>query len=292
MRKQFVETVSKIIEEDESAVLLLGDIGVYGFRDVLTRHPERSYNIGILEQSTISLSAGLSMVGLTPIVHTIAPFIVERSLEQIKVDLCYQNLGVNLVSIGGSYDYAGLGCTHHCPADVSILNEIPNMQIIVPGHPKEFDQLFSQNYNNNSPSYYRLSESSNNKSYKTEFGKNIVLQEMGDVVVIAVGPMLSKVLEAIKDLNITLIYCTTVKPFDFSSIESLLNKKILIIEPYYSGPVLTNILRENNSLIGNFTSIGVPNKFINKYGTKDDIDQMIGLDSASIRKQIIEKISE
>mgnify|MGYP000433287950 CR=1 FL=1 len=292
MRKQFVETVSKIIEEDESAVLLLGDIGVYGFRDVLTRYPERSYNIGILEQSTISLSAGLSMVGLTPIVHTIAPFIVERSLEQIKVDLCYQNLGVNLVSIGGSYDYAGLGCTHHCPADVSILNEIPNMQIIVPGHPKEFDQLFSQNYNNNSPSYYRLSESSNNKSYKTEFGKNIVLQEMGDVVVIAVGPMLSKVLEAIKDLNITLIYCTTVKPFDFSSIESLLNKKILIIEPYYNGPVLTNILRENNSLIGNFTSIGVPNKFINKYGTKDDIDQMIGLDSASIRKQIIEKMSE
>ena len=292
MRKQFVETVSKIIEEDETAVLLLGDIGVYGFRDVLTKYPERSYNIGILEQSTISLSAGLSMVGLTPIVHTIAPFIVERSLEQIKVDLCYQNLGVNLVSIGGSYDYAGLGCTHHCPADVSILNDIPNMQIFVPGHPKEFDQLFSQNYNNNSPSYYRLSESSNNKSYKTEFGKNIVLQEMGDVVVIAVGPMLSKVLEAIKDLNITLIYCTTVKPFDFSSIESLLNKKILIIEPYYNGPVLTNILRENNSLIGNFTSIGVPNKFINKYGTKDDIDQMIGLDSASIRKQIIEKMSE
>jgi len=292
MRKQFVETVSKIIEDDEKAVLLLGDIGVYGFRDVISRFPDRAYNIGILEQSTISLSAGLSLFGLVPIVHTIAPFIVERSLEQIKVDLCYQNLGVNLVSIGASYDYAGLGCTHHCPADVSILNEIPNMQIVVPGHPKEFDQLFTQNYNNKSPTYFRLSESSNNKPYDTEFGCNIILQEKGDVVILAIGPMLSIVLDAAYELDVTIIYCTTIKPFDFLSIKPFLNKKILIIEPYYSGPILLNILRENNNLVGDFTSIGVPNKFINKYGSKDDIDQMIGLDSRSIRKKIIEKINE
>ena len=90
MRKQFVQTVEGLLAEDERLVLLLGDIGVFGFRNSLRELPQRVYNIGILEQSTVSLSAGLSMTGLIPIVHTIAPFIVERCVEQLKDDFCYQ----------------------------------------------------------------------------------------------------------------------------------------------------------------------------------------------------------
>ena len=285
MRGQFVKTVSKIVQNDDRVVLLLGDIGVYGFKDILTNYPQRAYNIGILEQSTISLSAGLSLGNLIPIVHTIAPFIVERALEQIKVDLCYQGLGSNLVSVGASYDYAALGCTHHCPADIPTLNEIPDIELIVPGHPDEFDKLFNQNYDNDKTTYFRLSESKNNQSYNIEFGKNITLQEKGEVVIIAVGTTLDAVLEASSDLDVTIIYCTTIKPFDLSSIKKYLNKKILIVEPYYSGPILRNIHRESNNLSGNFSMIGVPNSFINKYGNKNDIDKMLGLDSESIKKK-------
>jgi len=292
MRGQFVETVSKLIQNDERVVLLLGDIGVYGFRDMLSNYPQRAYNIGVLEQSTISLSAGLSLANLIPIVHTIAPFIVERALEQIKVDLCYQSLGANLVSVGASYDYAALGCTHHCPADIPTLNEIPGIELIAPGHPDEFDKLFSQNYDNDKTTYFRLSESKNNQSYNVEFGKNIIIQEKGEVVIIAVGTVLQSVLEASFDLDVTIIYCTTIKPFDFSSIKRFLSKKILIVEPYYSGPILTNIHRESDNIMGNFSMIGVPNNFINKYGSKDEIDKMIGLDSKTIKSRIIEKINE
>jgi len=292
MRGQFVKTVSKLIQNDDRVVLLLGDIGVYGFRDMLTNYPQRAYNIGILEQSTISLSAGLSLSNLIPIIHTIAPFIVERALEQIKVDLCYQGLGSNLVSVGASYDYAALGCTHHCPADIPTLNEIPGIELIVPGHPDEFDKLFNQNYDNDKTSYFRLSESKNNQSYNVEFGKNIILQEKGEVVIIAVGTTLKAVLEASSNLDVTIIYCTTIKPFDFSSIKKFLNKKILIVEPFYSGPILTNIHRELSNLSGNFSMIGVPNNFINKYGNKDDIDKMIGLDSEAIKKRILRIINE
>ncbi len=292
MRGQFVKTVSKIIQNDDRVVLLLGDIGVYGFKDTLTNYPQRAYNIGILEQSTISLSAGLSLSNLIPIVHTIAPFIVERALEQIKDDLCYQGLGSNLVSVGASYDYAALGCTHHCPADIPTLNEIPDIELIVPGHPDEFDNLFNQNYDNDKTTYFRLSESKNNQSYNIEFGKNIILQEKGEVVIIAVGTTLNAVLEASSDLDVTIIYCTTIKPFDFSSIKKYLNKKILIVEPYYSGPILKNIHRELNHLSGNISMIGVPNNFINKYGNKNDIDKMVGLDSESIKKKILSIINE
>jgi transketolase len=121
MRKQFVQTVERLLSEDEKIVLLLGDIGVFGFRNSFQKHPKRVYNIGILEQSTVSLAAGMSMTGLIPVVHTITPFVVERCVEQLKNDFCYQKLGGNFISVGGSYDYAALGCTHHCPADVGIL---------------------------------------------------------------------------------------------------------------------------------------------------------------------------
>jgi len=292
MRAQFVKTVSKLIKSDENVVLLLGDIGVFGFRDMFVQYPERTYNIGILEQSTISLAAGLSLSNLIPIVHTIAPFIVERALEQIKVDLGYQELGANLVSVGASYDYAALGCTHHCPADVPTLNEIPGIEIVVPGHPDEFDKLFNQNYDNGNTTYFRLSEAKNIHAFNVEFNKNIVIQEKGEIVIIAVGTMLEVVLEASKNLDVTIIYCTTVKPFDFSTISKYLSKKILIIEPYYSGPILNNILRKTRNINGYFSSIGVPNDFINKYGSKADIDSMIGLDSKTIRRRILETISE
>ena len=291
MRSQLVETVSRILKDDENAILLLGDIGVYAFRDLLKEFPLRAHNIGILEQSTIGLAAGLSLTGHHPIVHTIAPFLVERAYEQIKVDLAYQQLGSNLISVGGSYDYAGLGCTHHCPGDVGILNKIPSLEIVVPGHKEEFDKLLTSNYDNSSTTYYRLSETSNNKDYPIEFGKNLILREGKKLTIIAVGPMLQPVIEAAEGLDVSIIYCTTIKPFDSSCFQKSTNK-VVIVEPYYSGPILNNIEESLGGLNGSYTNIGVPNNFIRKYGTKEDIDKLIGLDKKTIRKKIIDKINE
>ena len=148
MRGQFVKTIESLIETDQQVVLLLGDIGVFGFRNSLREKPNRVYNIGILEQATVGVAAGLAKAGLIPIIHTIAPFLVERCFEQLKIDFGYQQLGGNFISVGASYDYSALGCTHHCPGDVGILKKIPNMEIIVPGTSQEFDQLFKEVYNN------------------------------------------------------------------------------------------------------------------------------------------------
>ena len=83
MRNVFVDEVSKLLRQDEKTVLLLGDIGVYGFREVFQEFPNRVHNVGILEQSMISMAGGLASEGLFPIVHTIAPFMTLRALEQI-----------------------------------------------------------------------------------------------------------------------------------------------------------------------------------------------------------------
>jgi transketolase len=156
MRKQFVNTIKEIIKKNKKLFIVLCDIGVFGFREIFQKFNKQIINIGILEQSTISFSAGLSKCGFIPVVHTIAPFLVERALEQIKIDYGYQKLRGNLVSVGGSYDYSSLGCTHHCPGDINILKSIPEIEIIVPGCSREFDKLFKLLYSNKKLTYFRL----------------------------------------------------------------------------------------------------------------------------------------
>ena len=97
-----------------------------------------------MEQSTVSFAAGLAKLKFIPIIHSISPFLVERALEQLKIDFGYQKLGGNLVTIGSSYDYAKMGSTHHCPTDINLIGNIPDSEIIIPGTAKEFKSLFLQ----------------------------------------------------------------------------------------------------------------------------------------------------
>jgi transketolase len=286
MRKQLVKTIQSILYKDDRSVLLLGDIGVFGFREELINLPSRAYNIGILEQSTISVAAGLSKTNLIPIVHTIAPFIVERALEQIKVDFGYQNLNGNFISIGNSYDYTGLGCTHHCPGDVIVLSSIPNMQIIAPGNAKEFDLLFNEAYDNGSPTYFRLSEYSHGLDLDINFGKANILKKGNKATIICYGNMLKQVYNAVADLDVTLLYYTTITPFDEITLQENYNKNIIVCEPFYEGSTNYHINKSLKGLKYSLHNIGIPREFILNYGKKDQIDILLGLDENSIKEKI------
>jgi transketolase len=292
MRKQFVETVEEILKKDERTVLLLGDIGVFGFRNAFKEYPDRVYNIGILEQSTISMSAGLNMVGLIPIVHTIAPFLTERCFEQIKDDFGYQKLGGNLVSVGASYDYAGLGCTHHCPADVPILMNIPDVQIVVPGTSEDFDTLFKESYANGKLKYFRLSERKNQNKFAVSFGKAKVVKKGKSATVIAVGPLLDVVLSSVKDLDVTVIYITTIRPFDIETVRrNIVGGKVMICEPYYSGALAESVLSASKKPL-KIEFIGVPKEFLTNYGTMEDHDQALGFTEKETFKKVKKLIHE
>lgn len=287
MRKQLVTTVEKILLDDSGTVLLLGDIGVFGFRNAFKDHSSRVFNIGILEQATVSMAAGLSKVNLIPIVHTIAPFLIERCLEQLKDDFGYQKLNGNFVSVGASYDYAALGCTHHCPGDVQALKTIPGMQVTVPGTSKEFDMLFNSCYNNGSPTYFRLSERENTESQHVEFGKANLLKKGSLATVIVVGPMLKNVMEACKDIDVTIIYYTTIAPFDEITLrENIVGNKVILCEPFYEGGTVDDVIRALQSTPVSIAFIGVPKKFLSNYGKASDHDNALGLTSEKISSKI------
>lgn len=89
--------------DDDSIVMILGDVSVYLFNEFKEKYPDRFYNMGICENTLISVGAGLSSQGFSPFVHTIAPFVTERSYEQIKLDMCYNQFGGNIVSCGAYF---------------------------------------------------------------------------------------------------------------------------------------------------------------------------------------------
>lgn len=285
MRKQFVKTLENILEKDENTILLLGDIGVFGFNNCFKKYPERVYNVGILEQAMVGIAAGLSINGFIPTLHTIAPFLISRAFEQLKIDFGYQKLSGNFVSVGGSYDYASLGCTHHCPEDIVLLKNIPNFNIYVPGNKNEFDYLYNNNYNNQCPNYYRLSEFSHNENIEVKNNKAVKIKDGGLATVITIGPFLTRTINACKDLDVTILYYTILSPFDKQAIIDNKNKVTILIEPFYEGTLSYDIC---NLIDGKVYYIGVPRKFLNNYGKASEHDELYGLDEFSINKRIKE----
>jgi transketolase len=293
MRSQFVRTTEELMAKDERLVLLLGDIGVFGFRNAFQQFPQRTYNIGICEQAMTSMAAGLAKEGLVPVIHSIAPFVVERCFEQIKVDFCYQKLGGNIVTVGGSYDYAALGCTHHCPGDVAVLRALPGMEIVLPGAPAELDRLFRAAYANGHPTYFRLSERSNPQSFNVEFGRANVLKKGSLATVIAVGTTLAAALAATQDLDVTLLYYTTVAPFDADTLrENCKSRKVALVEPYYEGTLIQDIVAALSPGPVQINALGVPHRFLTDYGHQEQHDEAIGLTPTGIREHIEKLIRE
>ena len=159
VRKQFADTMLKVGLQDSKLVVLLGDIGHFAMQPFAQACPGRCYNIGICEPTIVGMASGLAKIGFHVVAHTIAPFLVERSFEQIKLDFCYQKLGGNLVTVGSAFDYGNLGCTHHCYNDAALIKTLPATQCTYPSTAVEFDTLFRQSYNNNFLTVFRARNS-------------------------------------------------------------------------------------------------------------------------------------
>ncbi len=289
MRSTFTAVASNIIQSNKNSVLLLGDIGVYGFRDLLTQFPSRAINMGILEQSMIGVAAGYASEGIIPIVHTIAPFLIERALEQIKVDFGYQQLPGNFVSVGASFDYSYLGCTHHCPADVNILSNIPGMNLYIPGHRKEFESHLSRNWDSGDTNYFRLSESENAFEISMSAGEVKKVKNGRHGVVIVVGPYLEQAMSGMQDLDVEIHYVNSIisgKAMNFSSDSEV--KKLVLIEPYYSGALHAKLFSQINSNKFEVLQIGIPREFIRTYGSYEENLENLNLDAKSLRKRTMD----
>ncbi|MFE7189805.1 transketolase family protein [Kitasatospora sp. NPDC057541] len=294
MRDRFIATASRLLDEDPRLALVLADISAAGFAPAAERHPDRLINVGIREQLLIGATAGLAFTGLRPIAHTFASFLVERPFEQVKLDLGHQGVGAVLVSAAGSYDWPAGGRTHMAPGDVALLATLPDWTVHVPGHPDEAERLLRHAVaDGDRKVYVRLSDHSNERATAIEPGRFTVVRSGTRGTVVAVGPMLDAVLAATENLDVTVLYAATVRPFDAAALRAATGSAatgrsadVVLVEPYLAGTSANEAHEALADRPHRLLALGVPRAEHRQYGSIPEHLAAYGLDAHGLRDRI------
>jgi transketolase len=158
MRKTFVDSLIKLAKKDKKIILLTGDLGwpyLTEFKKVL---PKQFINCGVIEQTMVGIAAGLALGGKKPYVYSSTNFLVFRAYEQIRNDICYQNLDVKLIGAAGGMQYNFLGFSHNLEEeeDRKVLEHLPNLYFIAPENKEDLKQIIKITYRNDQPTYIRI----------------------------------------------------------------------------------------------------------------------------------------
>jgi transketolase len=289
MRARFVETSVKLLETDPNVVLVLAEISVTAFGELglSANIRDRIFNVVIREQLMVGVAAGLAKEGFLPIVHTYAPFLVERCFEQLKLDFSHHGLAGLFVIIGASYDAASSGRTHQAPADVGLVRALPDWSIFVPGHGGEVADMMRQAVASRQCAYIRLSDETNSAPRsRAHAGMSVQKHGSRDFVVVAVGPMLDRVLAAVSALDVTVLYAPSVHPFDGEGLRECGAKKVVLVEPYLAGTSAAAISAALIDQPHRLLSLGVRNTELRHYGEPHEHAAAHGLDVAGLGRSI------
>lgn len=301
MRQEFINTLIKLAKKDNKVFLLTGDLGFSVLENFREKFPKRFFNMGVAEQNMIGVAAGLALSGKTVFVYSIVPFLTMRCFEQIRNDLCHQNLNVKLVGIGGGLSYGPLGYTHHALCDIAIMRVLPNMKVFAPGDPFEAERVAEIAAFSEGPAYIRLGKSNepkiHPKSLHFNIGKGIVLRNGRDITIFATGNMLYSAKLVVdklsgKNIDARLVSMPTIKPLDKNIILKAAKetKAIFTIEEHGLigglGSAVADILSANNTNNIIFKSIGVNDEHAGVVGGQNYLRSYFKIDETAIYNQI------
>ncbi len=291
MRGRFVQVVTELLDAEPRLALVLAEITADQFAasGARERHPSRVVNVGIREQLMVNVAAGMALEGMRTIAHTFAPFLIERSFEQVKLAFAHQGVGGILVSSGATYDVAAYGRTHQTAADVALVATLPGWRIHVPGHADEAESMLREAVRSDDAVYIRLSEQQNAAAQAVEGGGVVTIRKgtPGALTVIAVGPMLDAVEQATEHVDATVLYVATVRPFNADGLRAAVTgTDVVLVEPYLEGTSTADISAALSDLPHRLLSIGVPPTEHRKYGTPAEHNKAHGLDAPGVRDRI------
>jgi transketolase len=299
MRNRFADTFYQLGKDDPRLCVVVADISPAGsIAKFRTEFPDRFVNTGVAEQIMIGMVAGMAQRGLRPFAYTIATFTLYRPFEMVRDDLCYQNLPVTIVGIGGGVTYSTLGATHHAQEDVSIACALPNMSVIAPCDPAEVEAATRWCATQElGPVYLRLGKAGepNLTSEATtpwQFGKIRKLRDGADVCILSYGPIMKQAFEVARRFEASgrsaaIVSVHTLKPLDRDGISQLLRDYplVVVIEECAPNGSLSMQVKalafetESRSKLATFT---LQDEFIHCYGSHEDLLAEHGLSAAKI----------
>ena len=209
----------------ENLVVITADVDtssrVQAFREAF---PDRSYNVGIAEQSLMSVAAGMAHEGYKPLAFAFASFASMRCYEQVRTDICYSKLPVVIIGNGAGYSNGTSGCTHCGLEDSALMVACNNMTVIEPGDPFQMVKVLEAAVELNAPVYIRMGREATSSLYaedvKYEIGKALIPREGEDGAFICTGIMVHFAMEAAQRLqdelgkSVRVVDMHTIKPLD------------------------------------------------------------------------------
>jgi transketolase len=296
MRTAFIQQLVEEAKTNEKVFLLVGDLGYSVIEPFAALFPDRYLNVGIAEQNMTGIAAGLAMEGYNVFTYSIGNFPTLRCMEQIRYDVCYHNLSVKIVAVGGGYAYGPLGTSHHTTEDIAMLRSIPNMNVCAPADPFEARRITTMLCNSNEPCYLRLGKAgeplvhNNNNDMGFAWGNMIEVKKGLTTAVLSTGGMLKYSENFISQQNNYwgLYSVPFIKPLDTHTLAYICNhyEEIITIEEHQkSGGFGSAILESINELVNNDSIktipkvriIAIPDRFIGFAGTQEYLREIAGL---------------
>ena len=305
MRAAFADEIETLAAEDKRIVLLSGDIGNRMFDTFKEKSPDNFYNCGVAEANMTGMAAGMALCGLRPVTYTITAFNTARVLEQIRLDVCYQNLPVIIVGVGGGLSYASLNATHHALEDIAFLRVLPNMTVICPGDAWEVRAALRAALQMNGPVYIRMAKKNEPIVHSSlpdfSIGKGLIVKEGTDICFLNAGSLLPVAIDAAdilheKGISVQVVSMHTVKPLDENLLHDVFSRfsHIFTLEEHsilggFGGSV-AEWLSDQKGLQASLSRIGTQDKFMEEAGEQDYAREFFGISKEQIAERVLKKL--
>jgi len=283
MRPTFIGEVTRLASLDKNIWLLTADLGFSVFEDFRDRFPDQYLNVGVAEQNLMSVAAGLAMSGKKVFAYSISTFASMRAYEQIRNDICYQNLPVFIIGGGSTFSYSTFGCTHSSLEDISLMRMMPNMVVAVPGDPVEVQALVREVCLGGSPAYIRIAKRGEPMVHALDalirLGEAVEVRAGNDASILVCGRQLPNAVMAASSLSKLGIECRvlsfhTVKPLDKKAIAKAARetKRIVTVEEHFLaggfGSAVAEFLADGMINVP-FVRLGISDEFPRGVGSQD-----------------------
>ncbi len=302
MRDTAIKKLTELAESDSDIVLLNGDLG-FGVLDVFTdRYPTRTINAGISEQNMMGMAAGLALCGRKVYVYSIGNFPGMRCIEQIRNDVCYHGLNVNILAVGGGFAYGQLGMSHHATEDLAVMRALPGMRVYAPADPLDAIRVVEEVNEVEGPCYVRLG-----RGHDTQLDPHTdrctdlnLVREGGDVAIVTIGTVLKEAIEAADRLEREGVGCTIIsivrmKPFPtekFLRCLGSLDKVITVEEHNIVGGLGSTVADElmASGRSAKIVKLGLKDCYTSVVGDQDYLRKYYQLSSDDIFKKAMELV--
>jgi len=246
-RKAFTDTLLECAKADSSIVAVTSDArGSVTLDKFAAELPRQFVEVGIAEQNLVGISSGLALSGKKPFACSPACFLSARSMEQVKLDVAYNNSNVKLIGVSGGVSYGPLGARHHSLNDIATMRTMPGLTVILPCDVRETAKMTRALAKFEGPVYVRMgrnpvSDVYEGDDFSFEIGKANVLLDGSDIAIIATGEMVRYALDAglmLKERGVyaRVIDMHTIKPLDNEAVLKAAHEtgKIITVEEHYA----------------------------------------------------------